>query len=99
RSGADKERMVILFGLFVAFPIVLAVARRMWRRTPPPRPVSVESAGRLERIEQAVEAMAIEIERVSEGQRFVTKLMTEAKAAPALEGTRVQSPTLTGRET
>jgi hypothetical protein len=32
---------------------------------------------RLERVERAVEAIAIEIERVSEGQRYVTKLLNE----------------------
>jgi hypothetical protein len=32
---------------------------------------------RLERVEQAVESIAIEMERVSEGQRFVTKLLVE----------------------
>jgi len=32
---------------------------------------------RFERMEQAVEAIAIEMERVSEGQRFVTKLLSE----------------------
>jgi hypothetical protein len=32
---------------------------------------------RLERIEQAVDAIAIEVERISEGQRFTTKLLTE----------------------
>jgi hypothetical protein len=32
---------------------------------------------RLVRVEQAVESIAIEIERVSEGQRFVTKLLNE----------------------
>jgi hypothetical protein len=38
---------------------------------------------RLERVEQAVESIAIEMERVSEGQRFVTKLLVErAPAAP-----------------
>ena len=36
---------------------------------------------RLARIEQAVDAIAIEMERVTEGQRFVTKLMSER--APA----------------
>ena len=41
------------------------------------------SDARLERLEQAVESIAIEIERVSEGQRFVTKLMSE-KAQPML---------------
>jgi len=32
---------------------------------------------RLERIEQAVDAIAIEVERISEGQRFTTKLLSE----------------------
>ncbi len=32
---------------------------------------------RLGRIEQAVDAMALEIERISEGQRFTTKLLAE----------------------
>jgi hypothetical protein len=32
---------------------------------------------RLARIEQAVEAIALEVERISEGQRFTTKLLSE----------------------
>lgn len=32
---------------------------------------------RLARVEQAVESIAIEVERIGEGQRFVTKLMNE----------------------
>jgi hypothetical protein len=39
---------------------------------------------RLERVEQAVESIAIEMERVSEGQRFVTKLLID-RAPPAPE--------------
>jgi hypothetical protein len=33
---------------------------------------------RMERIERAVEAIAVEVERVGEGQRFVTKLLAES---------------------
>jgi hypothetical protein len=46
---------------------------------------------RLERIEQAVDAIAIEMERVSEGQRFTTKLLAERvppPSAPAPPDTR-----------
>jgi hypothetical protein len=43
---------------------------------------------RLARVEQAVEAIAIEIERVSEGQRYVTKLL-DARAQPLFEGAPV----------
>ena len=32
---------------------------------------------RLARIEQAIDAMAVEMERVSEGQRFTTKLLSD----------------------
>jgi high-affinity K+ transport system ATPase subunit B len=39
-----------------------------------------ELVERITRIEQIVEATAIEIERISEGQRFTTRLLGERKA-------------------
>jgi hypothetical protein len=40
---------------------------------------------RLTRIEQAVDAIAVEVERISEGQRFTTKLLSEvAKGRAAI---------------
>lgn len=38
-----------------------------------------ELLARIARIEQIVEATSIEIERISEGQRFTTKLLSEGK--------------------
>jgi hypothetical protein len=38
---------------------------------------------RLERIEHAVDAIAIEIERISEAQRFTTRLLNERAGAPS----------------
>ncbi len=46
------------------------------------------SDDRLARFEQAVEAIAIEIERVRGGQHYVTKLL-DARAQPLLEGAPV----------
>jgi hypothetical protein len=43
---------------------------------------------RLARVEQAVESIAIEVERISEGQRFVTKLMSD-RSQPMLEGVAI----------
>lgn len=41
------------------------------------------SEARLARIEQAVEAIALEVERISEGQRFTTRLLSEqSRPAP-----------------
>ena len=93
RSGADEERMAAFFAMFLVLALGWTLARRFWKRPLPSRPLAAESAGRLERIEQAVDAMAIEIERVSEGQRFVTKLLSEARAPGAAQPT-----THTGRE-
>jgi hypothetical protein len=68
--------------IFVFFPIALAMSRWIWRRSsrgPAASAVqlSPQVDQRLERLEQGVEAIAIEIERVTEGQRFVTKLLSE----------------------
>ena len=39
-----------------------------------------ELLARVARVEQIVESTAIEIERISEGQRFTTRLLSENKA-------------------
>ncbi len=39
-----------------------------------------EMLARIARVEQIVEATAFEIERISEGQRFTTRLLSEKKA-------------------
>jgi hypothetical protein len=40
-----------------------------------------ELTARLSRVEQIVESTAIEIERISEGQRFTARLLSEGKSA------------------
>jgi hypothetical protein len=88
-SGTDPADVVLAVGgSFAAIGLVavlfLAFARRIWRGRGPPRPPLPESAQRLERIEQAIEAVAIEVERISEGQRFVTRLLSEGNRLPAV---------------
>jgi hypothetical protein len=46
----------------------------------------------MERLEQAVDAIAIEIERVSEGQRYVTRLLTEGAASALPVGQKAGEP-------
>jgi hypothetical protein len=43
------------------------------------RQSALPSDERLERIEQAVDAIALEVERISEGQRFTAKLLAEGQ--------------------
>lgn len=66
----------------IGFPIARAIARRMDKRGAASSGTDSESRARLERIEQAIDAIAIEVERVSEGQRFTTKLLGEIRALP-----------------
>lgn len=74
----------IVFTIFVLFPIALAWARRILRKplpSAPPPALLTESAQRLERLEHSIDAIAIEVERVSEGQRFVTRLLGNRDSA------------------
>lgn len=43
-----------------------------------------EIADRMAKLDNAVDSMAVEVERISEGQRFVTKVLAERGATPAL---------------
>jgi hypothetical protein len=71
---------VVILGLGI--PLVRAYIRRMDRRSTLPA-TDLASDARLARIEQAIDAMAVEIERISESQRFVTRVLTERPAERA----------------
>ena len=83
----------IVFILAVLFPLAIAMARRLWRRAPSGAtpPEMREIASKLEGLQQAIDTVAIEVERVSEGQRFVTRIMTEGDNALGA-GTRAAEP-------
>lgn len=73
----------------LGIPIIRAITRR-FERSAPPAQVSPEVLSRLERIEQGVEAVAVEVERIAEAQRFSAKLMAEMQknALPAGDPTK-----------
>lgn len=77
--------LVAVFLLVTVAPISIAIARRLWRRADPPaRLESVDLARRFDRIEQAMDAMAVEIERIGEQQRYLISSASPArKAIPA----------------
>ena len=81
RHGADPDMIVGLsFALLmmIGLPLAIGYARRIWRGSAKPKETQAPAeAQRFERLEQAVDAIAMEIERVAEGQRFVTKIMAE----------------------
>lgn len=79
--------LMFAFIFAVLMPLSIAVARRIWKGRPVVVPAADATiAPRFDRLEQAVDAIAIEIERVSEGQRFVTKILAERPAAAGGQG-------------
>ena len=84
----------VVFTLFVLSPIAVSIARLFWKRgsIPTHAPPSPENALRLERMEHAIDSIASELERVSEGQRFVTRLLSEARPSSALQQGAAERP-------
>ena len=89
-SNDIPDQAFVLMGIFIVvvlLPLSIAFARRIWRKS-----VTVVSSlpadlmARIQRIEQTVESSGLEIERIGEGQRFVTKLLSER--VPALPAKR-----------
>jgi hypothetical protein len=84
RNGPPEE-VFVLAGMFIVvvfFPLSIALARRIWKRgaaavTAFPQ----ELAERLNRLDQSMDSIAIEVERIGEGQRFVTRVMSESGRA------------------
>jgi hypothetical protein len=80
-NGGPPEEMLIIGTVFSGIALVIisiAYARRLWKSTAKvvsQIPAALET--RLTRFEQSMDAIAIEIERVSEGQRFLTKVLSE----------------------
>jgi hypothetical protein len=86
----------ILSGLFIVcvmLPFAVAVSLRILRRGAA-KVASLPSdiAERLGRMESAIEATAIEVERIGEGQRYLTRVLGERKAEDLLERPRPVTP-------
>ena len=62
----------------LVLPLSIAYARRIWRRSAKAEIVMPpETAKRMESLEQGMDAIALEVERIGEGQRFITQALTE----------------------
>jgi hypothetical protein len=77
--------------IVLGFPIVRLITKWLEPRPIPPRELS-SIDGRLEKIEAAVDAIALEVERISESQRFTARLQSEQYTArlPSAGGSSAQ---------
>src|SRR5665213_2644230 len=79
RMGPEVVIVPVVFGIPAAIIIARSWFKHVERMATFAQPVATTPAieARLERVEQALEAIAVEMERVGEGQRFLTKLLSE----------------------
>lgn len=78
------------FGWAIFGMMALLLVRSMRRGDrAPTAPVTAASEARFTQLEQAIDTVAVEIERVSEGQRFVSKLLREGRPVPDFTSERV----------
>jgi len=70
--------------IIVGFPIMRAIGKRIERGAPVPLSVPAEMQAQMQHLMQSVDAIAIEVERISEGQRFTTKMLADRKSDTAL---------------
>jgi hypothetical protein len=68
--------MLFVIVLVIGIPIVRAYTKRI-ERGDALSFSNPETNERLDRIEHAIDAMAVEVERIAEGQRFVTKILAQ----------------------
>jgi hypothetical protein len=80
------EDVLIPYGFFtmvvlivIGVPLVRGIVKR-WEREGVVPAIPGDVTARLERMEHAIDAIAVEVERISEGQRFTTKLLSERES-------------------
>jgi hypothetical protein len=64
--------------IIIGLPLARAFARRMDRKGVTPQ-IPSEVSAQLAQLNQSVDAIALEVERISEGQRFTTRLLSEQR--------------------
>ena len=85
---SDPGKVIVALGFFTSVTVIVrmiataAVAHA--RRGDEAGRGLVVHEDRMARLEQAVDSIALEVERISEGQRFTTKLLADRAAADRL---------------
>ena len=78
----------VVWGIVAVVWILLAHRRRMTNMAPSSH---TTTDARMARIENAIESVAVEVERISEGQRFTSRILSEGGAVPVSVADRAAS--------
>lgn len=86
RQSGPPEEFWVISGLILvpsAFILTIAYARRIWRRSAKAvTALPQEVFDRFTRVEQAIDSVAVEVERIGEGQRYLTRVLAEKQLGP-----------------
>ena len=96
--GPEMAAIFVPLGFFAS--IVAIVVGRPWAKAQTAKAEAMsknpqipsEVMGRLERMEQSIDAIAVEIERISEGQRFTTRLLSDVRDSASIPARSSASP-------
>jgi hypothetical protein len=72
----------MVVAIVVGRPVAAAILKKQEGIARSPQ-IPADVVQRLERMEQSIDAIAVEVERISEGQRFTTKLLSEVRDTAA----------------
>lgn len=103
RNGAEDAVMGTMFGsaagLVAIYVVWRGIRRWIWKKKPLPAsatPAVPDHAPRLEQLQQSLDVIALEVERISEAQRYLAKVITER--APAIGAGDAQPVSMRNRE-
>ena len=74
----------IVMGSIVLLTAITLWYRRTMRAAPDSASSTPHSEARMARIENALESIAVEVERISEGQRYTSRMLAEGAAVPVV---------------
>jgi hypothetical protein len=82
--------MSALMGMTLLFTFIgVLIHRRAWRRAEKHfAATGIGGRPEMQQLQQAVDVIAVEVERIAEGQRFVSKLLNDRLESPALRDGR-----------
>ena len=82
-----------LMGMTLLFTFIgVLIHRRAWRRAVKQFTSGGPARADVQQLQQAVDVIAVEVERIAEGQRFVSKLLNDRLESPALSQGRERVP-------